>query len=138
MGRSLLIGYSQVAKDKKVRDYFIRGRNIADKHVEIFGTLLSKEYLPSASAWDTLPTESTDAPFSEKLMMFHTTALSSAGIAHYGRSLGQSPRTDLGEIYVRLTAEILNFAKDGSDILIENGWLEQPPQAADRDKLAKA
>ncbi len=96
LGRSLLIGYSQVAKDKKVRDYFIRGRNISDKHVEIFGTLLSKEYLPSASAWDTLPTESTDAPFSDKLMMFHTTTLNSAGIAHYGRSLGQSRRTDLG------------------------------------------
>ncbi|MGO4276655.1 DUF3231 family protein, partial [Paenibacillus sp. TAF58] len=50
MGRSLLIGFSQVAKNKKVREYFVRGRNIADKHVEIFGSLLSKEYLPSASA----------------------------------------------------------------------------------------
>lgn len=138
LGRSLLIGYSQVAKDEKVRDYFIRGRNIADKHVEIFGSLLSKEYLPSASAWDTLPTDSTYAPFSDKLMLFHAATLNSAGIAHYGRSLGQSPRSDLGEIYVRLTAEILNFAKDGTDILIKNGWLEQPPQAADRDELAKA
>ncbi|MDQ0874494.1 hypothetical protein QFZ77_003153 [Paenibacillus sp. V4I3] len=103
LGRSLLIGYSQVAKNEKVRDYFIRGRNIADKHVEIFGSLLSKEYLPSASAWDTLPTESTVAPFSDKLMLFHAATLNSAGIAHYGRSLGQSPRTDLGEIYIRLT-----------------------------------
>ncbi|WP_307546111.1 hypothetical protein [Paenibacillus sp. V4I5] len=32
----------------------------------------------------------------------------------------------------------MNFAKDGTDILIQNGWLEQPPQAAERDKLAKS
>lgn len=40
------------------------------------------------------------------------------------------------EIYVRLTSEVLNFAKDGTDI--QSGWLEQPPQAADRDKLVKS
>jgi hypothetical protein len=137
LGRALLIGYSQVAENEEVRDYFIRGRNIADKHVEIFGSLLSKEYLPSASAWDTLPTESNVAPFSDKLMLFHATTLNSAGITHYGRSLSQSPRTDLADYYIRLTAEVLNFAKDGTDLLIKNGWLEQPPQAADREKLSK-
>jgi hypothetical protein len=68
--------------------------------------------------------------------MFHTTTLNAAGIAHYGRSLGLSPRHDLGVIYVRLTAEVSQFAEDGSNIMIENRWLEQPPQAIDRDQLA--
>jgi hypothetical protein len=137
LGRAFLMGLSQVAKIQEVRDYMVRGRDISDKHVEIFGSLLSKEFLPSASAWDSLPTDSTIPPFSDKLIMFHTTTLTAAGIAHYGRSLGLSPRHDLGAIYVRLTAEVAHFAEDGANIMIENGWLEQPPQAIDRDQLAK-
>ncbi len=136
LGRTFLMGLSQVANIQQVRDYMIKGRDISDKHVEIFGSLLSKEFLPSASAWDTLPTDSTTSPFSDKLIMFHTTTLNASGIAHYGRSLSMSPRHDLGAIYVRLTAEIAQFTEDGANIMIENGWLEQPPQAIDRDQLA--
>ncbi|MCQ6281289.1 DUF3231 family protein [Bacillus sp. EB600] len=136
LGRTLLMGFSQVAKSKQVRDYMVRGRDISDKHVEIFSSLLSKEFLPSASAWDTMPTESTVSPFSDKLMMFHTSTLNTIGVAHYGRALGLSPRRDLGANYVRLTAEISQYAEDGANIMIKNEWLEQPPQATDRDQLA--
>ncbi|KRE96448.1 hypothetical protein ASG89_31260 [Paenibacillus sp. Soil766] len=136
LGRTLLIGFSQVASSQKVREYMVRGRDIADKHVEIFGSLLSKEFLPSASSWDTMPTTSTTTTFSDKLMMFQATSLNADGIAHYGRSLALSPRRDLASNYVRLTSEILNFAEDGANIMIDNGWLEQPPQASDRDLLA--
>jgi hypothetical protein len=136
LGRTLLMGYSQTAKSQQVRDYMLRGRDIADKHVEIFSSLLSTEFLPSASAWSTLPTDSKVAIVSDKLMMFHATALNMIGIGNYGLSLGQSPRRDLGANYVRLSAEVIAFAEDGTNIMIDNGWLEQPPQAADRDELA--
>jgi hypothetical protein len=135
LGRTFLMGLSQVAKVQQVRDYMIRGRDISDKHVEIFASFLSKEFLPSAAAWDSLPTDSTVSPFSDKLIMFHTVTLTAAGIAHYGRGFGLSPRHDLGAMYVRLTSEIAHFADDGADIMIENGWLEQPPQTIDRDQL---
>ena len=135
LGRTLIIGFSQVAKSEQVRDYMVRGRNIADKHVEVFGSILSTEYLPSASAWSTLPTDSTTAPFSDKLMMADAAALSISAIGHYGMSIGQSPRRDLGVQYVRLLTEITAFAEDGANIMIDNGWAEQPPQATDRDKL---
>jgi hypothetical protein len=62
-------------------------------------------------------------------------ALKFGRIAHYGRSLGLSPRRDLGANYVRLTAEIALFTEDGANIMIDNGWLEQPPHATDRDQL---
>jgi hypothetical protein len=136
LGRTLLMGFSQVAKSQIVRDYMVRGRDIADKHVEIFASALSKEFLPSASAWSTLPTDSKAAPFSDKLMMYHATTLNAAGIGHYGRSLGLSARIDLAAIYVRLSAEVAHFANDGANIMIDNVWLEQPPQATDRDELA--
>jgi hypothetical protein len=136
MGRTLLMGFSQVAKSGQVRDYMVKGRDIANKHVEVLSSLLSKEFLPSASAWDTMPTESNVPPFSDKLMMFHTTTLNAIGIAHYGKSLGLSPRGDLVTDYSRLMAEVVQYAADGTEIMIENGWLEQPPQGIDRIKLA--
>ncbi|WP_397428635.1 DUF3231 family protein [Priestia koreensis] len=40
-------------------------------------------------------------------------------------------------MYTRLCAEIINYAADGAHMMIENGWMEQPPQAADRRKLAE-
>ncbi|WP_019414540.1 DUF3231 family protein [Paenisporosarcina sp. TG20] len=137
LGRTLAMGFSQVAKSQSVRDYMIRGMDISDKQVEVFGSILSEDHLPSASSWSTLPTDSTVAAFSDKLLMAHFNALNAAGIGHYGRSLSQSPRRDLGAHYIRLMAEIVKFAEDGANIMIDNSWLEQPPLAADRNKLAK-
>ncbi|RKL65184.1 hypothetical protein CR203_22250 [Salipaludibacillus neizhouensis] len=136
LGRTLCMGYSQVAKSKKVRDYFIRGRDIADKHVEEFASVLSSEFLPSASTWDTLPTSSTEATFSDKIMMYNITILNGIGVGNYGRNLGTSPRRDLGLLYTKLMSEIALFAEDGANIMIDNAWLEQPPQTPDRDQLA--
>jgi hypothetical protein len=135
LGKSLLLGFSQVAKLKKVREYMERGVQIATKHVEVFSSLLSEDYLPAPMTWDTLPTESTDSPFSDKLMMFHTSALISAGIGYYGASLGASPRRDLSSHYTRLMAETTQYLEDGANIMIDNGWLEQPPSATDREAI---
>lgn len=138
LGRTLLTGFSQVAKSPKLREYMVRGREISDKHVEIFGSILSKEFLPSASSWDTLATDSTVAPFSDKLMMLHVTMLNSAGIGHYGMSIGTAARKDLGADFLRLMLEIIAYSEDGANLMIEEGWLEQIPQAINRTKLAES
>lgn len=36
-----------------------------------------------------------------------------------------------------LIADITKYAEDGANLLIKNGWMEQPPTFDDRDKLAK-
>lgn len=33
-------------------------------------------------------------------------------------------------------AEIAKYAEDGANMMINNGWLEEPPLSEDRDKLA--
>ncbi|GGM19374.1 hypothetical protein GCM10011351_01520 [Paraliobacillus quinghaiensis] len=136
LGRTLCTGFSQVAKLEKVRDYMIRGRDIADKHVEIFGSTLGDELLPSASSWDTLPTASTSPTFSDKIMMFNILSLNGIGIGNYGRNLGTTQRHDLAVTYIRLITEVGAYAEDGANIMIQNGWMEQAPQAPDRDQLA--
>lgn len=136
-GVATLLGFSQVAQSKEVAEYLVRGKDIAKKHCDIFGDILKKDDLPVPMTWDAEVTESTTYTFSDKLMMFYTTSLIALSIGFYGTSMAMSPRRDIGQHYVRLTTEISKFAEDGANILIKNGWLEQPPMAADRDELAK-
>ena len=56
-------------------------------------------------------------------------------MSFYGTSLSRSPRTDLGVDYGRLMIEVGQYASDGAKLMIENGWLEQPLLASDRDDL---
>ncbi|PWW28927.1 uncharacterized protein DUF3231 [Cytobacillus oceanisediminis] len=136
-GVATLIGFSQVAQSKEVVNFLVRGKEIAKKHCEYFGLVLAEDDIPVPSTWDTEVTESTVPTFSEKLMMFYTTGLIALSVGYYGASMGMSPRRDLGVLYGRLSAEILIYAEDGANIMIKNGWLEQPPKAPDRDELIK-
>jgi hypothetical protein len=72
--------------------------------------------------------DSTVSPFSDKLMMFHTRVLSLASIANYGTSIAASSRHDLAVTYSRLLMEFGHYGDDGSNIMIQNKWMEQPPQ----------
>lgn len=137
IGKALVTGFSQVAQSKEVRKYMFRGKDIAKKHIEILGKVLTDGDLPAPMTWDSDILDSTVAPFSDKLMMFHTGALNSVGIADYGASTAISLRKDLGIIYSRLAAEAGLYANDGAKIMIDHGWMEQPPQADDRKALAR-
>ncbi|UJL47210.1 DUF3231 family protein [Virgibacillus sp. NKC19-16] len=138
LGQALITGFSQVAQAKEVRQYFERGREISGKHVKVFSSILSDDYL-SNSALIMTPevTDSTVSPFSDKMMMELVTVLIASGIGEYSVGLAASPRRDLGAHYGRLSTELTAYAEDGANIMIDHGWMEQPPMAADRKNLAK-
>jgi hypothetical protein len=135
IGRTFLSGFSQSAKSSEVRKYMERGAEIAAKHETIFREILIEDGVPLPSTWDSAITQSIVAPFSDKLMMFHTTSLVAISVTGYGTGIGASLRKDLGGHYTRLVTEILHYANDGVKLMIENKWLEQPPQNVDRDAL---
>lgn len=135
IGRSFIIGFSQIAKTQKVREFMERGSHIAQKHETIFREILLDDGMPLPSTWDSTISCSTESPFSDKLMMFHINSLNILSLTGYGTSIGGSMRKDLGAIYTRLMAEISQYAHDGTNLMIENGWLEQPPQNLDREAL---
>ncbi|WP_407268847.1 DUF3231 family protein [Radiobacillus sp. PE A8.2] len=137
LGAATLVGFSQVAQDKDVIQYFLRGIKIARKHVKAFGTKLEESYLTVPSTLVTEITDSTAKTFSDKIMMFYTAALIALSTGYYGTGLAQSPRVDLGIMYNKLSVEIQLYSEDGANIMIQNRWLEQPPMASDRDELAK-
>ncbi|MET3291014.1 UNVERIFIED_CONTAM: spore coat protein CotF [Brevibacillus sp. OAP136] len=135
-GKALVIGYSQVAKSQQVRKYMIRGKEIANKHIEVFSSLLVEDDLSLPQTWDSEVIDSTVAPFSDKLMVFHTRVLSMAGVANYGTGIATSLRHDIAVHYTRLATEFALYGEDGINILIENGWMEEPPHADDRKAIA--
>jgi hypothetical protein len=137
LGVATMIGFSQVSRDKEVTQFLMRGRDIAKKHCEVFADTLKKSFLPAPMTWDSDATDSTQYVFSDKLMMFLVISLISLSIQYYGQSIAGSQRRDLGLMYDRLVAEIQLYAEDGANIMIKNGWLEEPPKAPDRDELAK-
>ncbi|MBT2757906.1 DUF3231 family protein [Mesobacillus foraminis] len=136
-GVTTLLGFCQVAQSKEVAKFLVRGVGIAKKQCEIFGSILKEDNLPVSDAWATDVTTSTTFTFSDKLTVFYTTSLIALSIGFYGNSMAMSPRKDIGLHYTRLTSEIALYAEDGANIMIKNGWLEQPPMAPDRDDLLK-
>lgn len=137
LGAALIIGFSQVARSKRVRDYMIQGRDIAIRHANKFSRILNEEFIPSAPRLDDEVSASTVPPFSDKLMMFHISALVASGVAQYGISLSTAMRRDLQMCYARSMSEIGRYAKEGANLLIDQGWMERPPQAVDRRALNK-
>ena len=135
IGEALMMAFGQVAKSEDVVKHIVRGRDISKKHIEVFGSFLRDDDLPAPMTWETDVTDSTESPFSEKLMLYHTVYLSQLGLGNYGAALAGSPRRDISVNYSRLAAEIGTYADDGAEIMIKKKWLEKMPGAIERDAL---
>jgi hypothetical protein len=53
IGKTLITGFAQVAQNKEVRQYLLRGKQIVQKHVDEFSDFLKKENIPAPMSWDT-------------------------------------------------------------------------------------
>lgn len=135
INKTFLTGFSQVAKSQNVRKIMVRGKDIASKHSKIYASLLINNDLPVPGLWDSGITESTVTPFSDKLIMYVSRVLEVLTIQELGKAISISLRRDLVASYSRVLAEIIKFAEDRVNIMIENGWLEKPPLTADREAL---
>ncbi|HBV98684.1 MAG TPA: hypothetical protein DEF36_16835 [Desulfotomaculum sp.] len=135
--KSLFTGFSQVAKSEQVRQYMIRGREIAEKHIQILSSVMTENGLPVTMSWESGVLDSTIPPFSDRLMMQKIRNHNVVEMANYGKAITVLLRHDLSVTFVRLLAEFGNYTKDGVNILIDNGWLEEPPQAVNPDSLKK-
>ncbi|WP_217587824.1 DUF3231 family protein [Lentibacillus saliphilus] len=135
-GIATLMGFSQVAQSDDVRDYIVRGLDIAKKHVNVFQSVLEEENIPVAMGADAMVTDEHKAsPYSDKLMMNIVTELIVISVTFYGMALTTYTRKDLAAHYMRLVGEILKYAEDGATLLIQKGWMEEPPKMVDRDQL---
>ncbi|MBP1994139.1 DUF3231 family protein [Paenibacillus eucommiae] len=136
LGKAMLMGFSQVAKSKDIRNYFEKGKEISNKFYKEVTDVLNDEDISIPSTFDGEVFDTTEPPFSDRLMLLHVLILGSYGIGNYGMGLGTIHRRDLAALFARMMAESSLYSEDGANIMIENGWLEQPPLAPNREALA--
>jgi hypothetical protein len=133
--KGLILGFGQVAKEPEIRKFFMQGKDINQKHIELFSQKLYKEDLPSPSLIDHLVSTSTSSPFSDKLMLFHKIDMFSVKISAYAAAITVNGRHDLGVMYSRAMMDVGLYAQNGANKMIDRGWMEQVPEAVNRDNL---
>ncbi len=133
--KGLLIGFSQVAVHKKVREFMKRGVEITHDHIKDATAKLQENNLPGHPLLDDLVEASSIPPFSDKLMVFHKIDMFSMKIRSYANAMSTNGRRDLGLMYGKFIIDVGKFAEDGANIMIEEHWFEKPPHAIDRKAL---
>lgn len=133
VGKALITGFSQVAKSAEIRNYFIKGKLIAEKFIGLINKTLLRENISSQPSYDSEVISCTASPFSDKLMLFHINLLNLVGLGGYGMAIASSPRMDIALLWVRVMLQAGFYGKIGTNLMVKNGWLEQPPTAPGRD-----
>ncbi|MED3572285.1 DUF3231 family protein [Cytobacillus praedii] len=135
IGMQLITGFAQCAEDEEVKQYFVKGMDLAKKQIKEYEQILLESDVQFSATSGSTVTSSTIAPFSQKLMMFCVYLLNSFGIV--GGSFGAvfSLRNDVILKTSLFAKDVFFYANDGIKIMIKNGWLEEPPQVEDRTKI---
>jgi hypothetical protein len=131
--KALITAFAQVAKDEKIRALFQEGRDLTTTNIEQYMKMLHNENLPSPSILDHLVTTSTFSPFSDKLMLFHKMDMFSMKMRAFGNSIAVNGRHDVGVLYAKSLMKNSLFVESAAKMMIEKGWMEQPPKCVDRN-----
>jgi hypothetical protein len=137
-GTQLMTGFAQVAKESEVSNYFIKGKELAKKIVSNLSEVMQQSDIQPPATWIGRATDSTVSPFSDKMMMFCTSLLSSFGLGSNALGTAFSLRSDLPLKLTVIMKDTFQFASKGGQIMIKHKWLEEPPQMEDRNRLIKA
>lgn len=129
--REFLKSFNQITSSNQLQEHFKRGEQIAKKHLDVFQSLLEADDLPQLPTWENEITESTVAPFSERLMLFKTSIFVASTVGLYGTALSTIMRKDLGVNFSRLMTELALYGEDTLKLMIELGFLDQLPLAKD-------
>jgi len=136
-GMQLMTGFAQVATESEVKKCFIEGKELAKKIISEFSDVLLQSDIQPPSAWAGKATNSTKPPFSDKLMMYLTSLMSSTSIGFTAIGTSFSMRSDLHIKLALIAKDAFDYAKEGSKIMIAHKWMEEPPQMEDRNQLTK-
>jgi hypothetical protein len=132
IGLLLLMGFIQVVKDKEIKKFLIEGKDFAQKQIDIFNKILKQEAHLGNIPVSMEVTDSTISPFSDRLIMFLISTTITTGIYLSAYALSVSMRKDLAAHYISIITQIMRYGGDGLKIMVDRGWMEQPPQAFDR------
>jgi len=135
VGRAISTGFGQVSKNEKIYNYFFEGMGISSKIIGELTQVFTVENIPIPSTSDSFVTDSTVAPFSEKLMLTHMLVLAASSVGSLGMAVSESVRVDLYAMYIKYTAQIMKYGQKGTKLMIDHEWLEQPPTVLNHKDL---
>jgi hypothetical protein len=135
--KTLSIGFSQVAQSEEVRKFLETSQKTADNQIQTLSNILKKDNLPVPMSWESEISTSQESPFSDKLMLYHMGFLLQTAQAYHGTGLATAMRTDLAVTYEKIILKNIMVTKEWFNLMTEFKWLEEPPLAPDRKKLAQ-
>ncbi|PFO09650.1 hypothetical protein COJ85_01490 [Bacillus sp. AFS076308] len=135
IGMQLITGFAQCAENKKVKKYFVKGLELAKKQIQTYEEILLEANVHFSATSGSIVTTSKVAPFSEKLMMYCICLLNGFGLV--GGSFGAmfSLRNDINMKMSLLAKDIYLYGHEGIELMMNNGWFEEPPQMEDRPRI---
>jgi hypothetical protein len=136
-GTQLSTGFAQVTAEDEVKKYFIEGKELAKKIISDLGDVLLQSDIQPPSAWAGKATDSTEPPFSDKLMMYIINLFSTSAIGYSAIGTSFSMRSDLHTKLSLIAKDSFSYAVKGGKIMISHRWMEEPPQMEDRNQLIK-
>ncbi|MGX1372929.1 hypothetical protein RKD56_000007 [Priestia megaterium] len=135
IAKAMILGFSQVSKNQHVRALLEKSLQVKNKHIDTFSSLLIKDNLHLPKSCETEITNSTVPPFSDRLMLLQTGFFFGVAVTYYNAALIASMRADISAHCEKAALNSLwIYSRIGKD-MIDNQWMEQPPQADDRKRL---
>jgi hypothetical protein len=135
VGRTLADGIAQVTNSKEIKKHMQTGYDLATEIINTLEKPLKDEHISTPTSPDSAITNSTESPFSDKLVIGINSTLTVVSIGSVGLALGASLRSDLVTEYAQLIIQAGKFGVATETIAIKNKWMEKPPQTIDRKKL---
>lgn len=131
--KEFIKGSAQVTNSSKLKEHYQQGVAMFDKHLRILQKVLSVNGLPKLPTWETEVLDTTNSPFSERVMLYKHAALTTQAAARYGAALSSTTRIDIGAHFMQLMMETLKYGKNTADLMIKFKFLDQLPLAKGRD-----
>ncbi|WP_088103591.1 DUF3231 family protein [Halalkalibacter urbisdiaboli] len=135
VGMRMITGFAQCANKGEVKNFFNEGAELAKSIIKELSETLLQNGIQSPEPSGGNATRSTVAPFSDKLMMYCISLFCSFALG--GNSLGTafSLRNDIPAKMVIFMKDTFEYAHKGAKIMINNGWMEEPPQMEERKQI---
>jgi Protein of unknown function (DUF3231) len=128
VGMAMIFGFAQCADKKDVSKYFTKGGELAKGIIKEMTEVILQNNIQVPNTAGGNITDSKLAPFSNKIMMYCVSLF--CGFSLGGNSVGTafSLRNDLPAKLSIFMKDIFEYAHEGAKIMINNGWMEEPPQ----------
>jgi len=128
IGMIIMSAFAQIAQEKEVQQYFHKGMEISKKVVKEFSkTLLDDDISPTFSSGGNI-NNSKNSPFSDKLMMYCNFLLCNLSIGGNAFGFAFNLRNDLKMKALLIAKDVVDYAHEGTKLMVKNGWIEKPPE----------